>query len=470
MSLANAFLAPSRVRVRNIKVKTSPGWEKFLERELTALRIPGQFEAAPGGVEIEGPDSVLWNCVLRSRVAESVRVRMGDPFNCNHEKQMIGYLHGMPWSNYIKMDPDSPTPIIKVRCTKSRIYHEKMVQGLAEDVLQREKKKVLEERLKKETDEQIYGSKDSTSSTSSEKPVIFIDITHNEGTVWMSAAEDLQRRRFKKATVDAPLRENIAAACVLKTPMLQLLSEGKGLNIWDPFCGSGTLLFEALSVALGHPPGNPGIHYPFMNFPCHDDAAYAEVIASGLGVSPLPDIQLQNLGLIGSDIDVAAVTASRSNLRRYVRRMPRAVSDGDAGELDISQEENDKLNNDPSSFLPCDMNFFQSDFAKVVDKVRNCMILTNVPYGHRSVSHDRLKRIYKDFGRALLMRRDWRGVYVVSARQDFKKLTGLQWRSELRFSNGGILCDLLRWTGRRADYTDADDGAHSAICIKFQNL
>ena len=138
--------------------------------------------------------------------------------------------------------------------------------------------------------------------------------------------------------------------------------------------------------------------------------------------------------------------------------MPRAMSDGDGGELDeLHPDQDQRMNDHPDAFLPCKMDFFQSDFANVVDKTRNCMILTNVPYGHRSVGNDRIKKVYKDFGRALLMRRDWRGVYVVSARQDFKRLTGLQWRSELRFSNGGILCDLLRWTGRRADYDDLDE-------------
>ena len=176
------------------------------------------------------------------------------------------------------MSPQAPPPIIKVRCTKSRLYHSNMVKGLAEDVIMREKKHLLEERLKTETDEQIYGKNgehtesanailsgtstgggriaasdlgdrggdndnadDESSMTADgkQRPVIFIDIVHNQAYVSVAAAENLQRRRFKKATVDAPLRENIAAACILKTPMLQLLKEGKGLNIWDPFCGSG---------------------------------------------------------------------------------------------------------------------------------------------------------------------------------------------------------------------------------------
>ena len=47
-SLASAF-APRGVRTRRIKVTTSPGLEQFLERELQAMQIPGQFDAAPGG-------------------------------------------------------------------------------------------------------------------------------------------------------------------------------------------------------------------------------------------------------------------------------------------------------------------------------------------------------------------------------------------------------------------------------------
>ncbi len=450
-----ALLAPRRVRVRNLKIVTSPGLETFLERELQSMRIPGKIEIAPGGVEISGPDSVLWNCVLRSRVAESVRVRLGDPFHCVHEKQMIACLHELPWTNYLNMHPNAPPPHFRIRSSKSRLYHERMIQELLEGVLEREKKKIVSEMLHTKGDDEIYG--DESASSLSERPVLHFDLLHNEGRVYISAAEHLERRRFKKATVDAPLRESIAAACVLRTPMLQHLSEGNGLNIWDPFCGSGTLLFEALSIAMGHPPGNPGIHYPFMDFPCHDDSGYADV-AGSLGVAPISDTQLSSLGLIGSDIDIAAVTACKSNLRRYVRRMPRlSYGDGDEIDAEVDEETDQRMNDNPASFLPCQMSFFQSDFAQVIDQVRNCMILTNVPYGHRSIGSEKLRRVYKDFGRGLLSRRDWRGVYVVSAQQDFKRMTGLQWRSELRFSNGGIICDLLRWTGKRADYDDDED-------------
>lgn len=34
-------------------------------------------------------------------------------------------------------------------------------------------------------------------------------------------------------------------------------AEGRRLCVWDPFCGKGTMLLEALGIAMGVPPASP---------------------------------------------------------------------------------------------------------------------------------------------------------------------------------------------------------------------
>jgi putative N6-adenine-specific DNA methylase len=88
-----------------------------------------------------------------------------------------------------------------------------------------------------------------------------IDTTHPDIRVWAyldqneltlyidTSGEPLFKRGWRQSKGEAPLRENLAAALVMmsqwdgKTPLL------------DPFCGSGTLLIEALQCALRLPPG-----------------------------------------------------------------------------------------------------------------------------------------------------------------------------------------------------------------------
>mmetsp|Transcript_49542 Transcript_49542/g.108187 ORF Transcript_49542/g.108187 Transcript_49542/m.108187 type:complete len:151 (+) Transcript_49542:945-1397(+) len=100
--------------------------------------------------------------------------------------------------------------------------------------------------------------------------------------------------------------------------------------------------------------------------------------------------------------------------------------------------------------------FFHSPMQRVAKHVRNCLIVTNIPYGE-AAGRDRAKKLYRDFGRMVQSRTDWQGVYVVSARREFKAMSGLEWRVELRFSNGGIRVELLRWTGRTKTYAEGED-------------
>merc|ERR1711920_158456 len=67
---------------------------------------------------------------------------------------------------------------------------------------------------------------------------------------------------------------------------------------------------------------------------------------------------------------------------------------------------------------------------------------------------DHVNKMYEHFGEMVRAKDDLgelQGVYCLSAREDFKRRSGLDWRTELRFLNSGIWVDLLRWTGKRTN-------------------
>ena len=51
----------------------------------------------------------------------------------------------------------------------------------------------------------------------------------------------------------APLKENVAAALLLRAKWPELAAKGYGLH--DPFCGAGTLVIEAAMMAAHIAPG-----------------------------------------------------------------------------------------------------------------------------------------------------------------------------------------------------------------------
>ena len=64
-----------------------------------------------------------------------------------------------------------------------------------------------------------------------------------------TSGEPLFKRGWRSETVEAPMRENLAAG------ILMLAGWRPEEPLLDPMCGSGTLLVEAAAMARGRPPG-----------------------------------------------------------------------------------------------------------------------------------------------------------------------------------------------------------------------
>lgn len=119
-----------------------------------------------------------------------------------------------------------------------------------------------------------------------------------------TSGEPLDRRGYRAVSAAAPVREQIAAACVLASGW-----DGRG-PVADPMCGSGTLLVEAAWFALGWPPGRLRQHWAFERLPGYDAEAFTAllqepVLAPGAGVR-----------VHGNDLSAEALSAARANLER----------------------------------------------------------------------------------------------------------------------------------------------------------
>ncbi len=117
-----------------------------------------------------------------------------------------------------------------------------------------------------------------------------------------TSGEPLDRRGYRAVTTAAPVREQLAAACVLASGW-----DGRG-PVVDPLCGSGTLLVEAAWLALGWPPGRLRRHWAFERLPGYDPAAFTAVLQEPLP-TPGPDVRVH-----GNDESAEALRAARANL------------------------------------------------------------------------------------------------------------------------------------------------------------
>jgi putative N6-adenine-specific DNA methylase len=119
-----------------------------------------------------------------------------------------------------------------------------------------------------------------------------------------TSGEPLDRRGYRAVTTAAPLREQLAAACVLAAGW-----DGRG-PVVDPMCGSATLLIEAAWIALGWPPGRLRRHWAFERLPGYDPRAFTAILQE-----PLPVLG-PGVRVFGNDLSAEALAAARANLER----------------------------------------------------------------------------------------------------------------------------------------------------------
>jgi putative N6-adenine-specific DNA methylase len=215
-----------------------------------------------------------------------------------------------------------------------------------------------------------------------------------------TSGEALFQRGFRRGSIVAPLKENLAAGLV------RLSGWEPGQTLLDPMCGGGTLLLEAALMALHIPPGwNRGFAFEKLkNFDTRSWAAIRDQAQSAmLRAKPLP--------LYGSDADPAAIRAALPNFR--AAGLEGAVT------------------------LEC------KDVVDVRPPTEHGILLTNPPYGERIGDREKLAADYPEWGGWLKQHfSGWRAC-IFTAETDLPGLMRLKPKRKTPLHNGPLQCRLF---------------------------
>lgn len=120
-----------------------------------------------------------------------------------------------------------------------------------------------------------------------------------------TSGQSLHKRGYRQETVEAPMQETLAAAILT-------LAKYKGDEIvYDPCCGSGTLLIEAAMIATHTPPGFLRVRWGFQNLQDHSQEQWLRIKADADSKRvPLPKGRI-----FGTDVNKKAATSSKINAR-----------------------------------------------------------------------------------------------------------------------------------------------------------
>jgi putative N6-adenine-specific DNA methylase len=176
-----------------------------------------EFEKFKGGIEIPCDffRAVQLNFFLQ--LATRVLWRLGE-FRCRDFPKLYQNLKKIPWSQWLV----SSQVNWHIAASGSRLNNEKRIAEVAEDLFKNIK---LEN---KNFSHDIYLRMFNDVCT------VSVDLS----------GEALYKRTLNKKTGEAPFRETWAHFVLRRMMAETPLAELKNINLMDPFCGSGTFLFE----------------------------------------------------------------------------------------------------------------------------------------------------------------------------------------------------------------------------------
>lgn len=220
----------------------------------------------------------------------------------------------------------------------------------------------------------------------------------------------LHQRGYRTTRVTAPIKENLAAALLLRSDW-PAIAKGNG-TLLDPMCGSGTLLLEGAMIAADYAPGLLRDYYGFLGWRKHDADSWQELLREAeqrktAGLEKLPVIA-------GFDQSRQAVNAALEHIQRA----------GLQGRIHVERREIDAVS-PAESWHPG-------------------LVVCNPPYGQRLGDEQQTAELYRQFGAVLQHNfQGWQAAIIISDPELGFRL-GIRSKKPVTFYNGALECKLLR--------------------------
>ncbi|WP_137972782.1 bifunctional 23S rRNA (guanine(2069)-N(7))-methyltransferase RlmK/23S rRNA (guanine(2445)-N(2))-methyltransferase RlmL [Pseudomonas sp. F(2018)] len=261
------------------------------------------------------------------------------------------------------------------------------------------------------------------------------------------AGHSLHQRGYRLQQGAAPLKENLAAAILIRAGWPRIAAEGGALA--DPMCGVGTFLVEAAMMAADMAPNLKRERWGFSNWLGHVPAIWKKLhaeaeqrAAAGLARPPL--------WIRGYEADPRLIQPARNNIER-----------AGLGEW---------------------VKLYQGELATFEprpDKNQTGLIVSNPPYGERLGDEASLLYLYQNLGERLRQScLNWEAAVFTGAPELGKRM-GLRSHKQYAFWNGALPCKLLLFkvlpqqfvTGERSERRQpGEEGAAAPVASEPARL
>lgn len=375
---------------------TAPkGLEQMLAEELTALGAATVTETR-AGVAFTGSLEVAYRACLWSRLASRVLLPLAS-FGAASPEELYDGVRALDWTEQMTA---SGSLAVDCNLSQSKVTHSHYAALKVKDAIVDQFRDLCGQRPGVDT----------------ERPDLRINLYLHRDEANISidfSGTSLHRRGYREDGALAPLKENLAAAILLRASWPQIAAAGGALV--DPMCGSGTLPLEAALMAADCAPGLTRSYYGFLGWRGHDPELWLRLLDEArqrrsAGLAQLPQI-------VGYDADPRAIKAAWANAARA----------GLQEKVHFERRELAALSGPPSR------------------AAQGGLLVVNPPYGERLGEVAELRHLYAGLGGRLREHfADWKAA-VFTGNPELGKAIGLRARRIHSLFNGALKCQLLHF-------------------------
>lgn len=367
-----------------IVAKTIFGMEKLLASEIHELG--GQdIEILNRAVSFTGDNEVLYKVNLWSRTALKVLIPIYS-FTAHNETVLYKRVRRFNWTEMFDLDQ---TFAISSTVNSDIFTHSKYIALKVKDA--------IVDQFRDHND----GERPSIDTEAADFN-FHVHCNMKEFTISLdSSGSSLHRRGYRQDGRLAPLNETLAASLVL-------LSGWDGSKtLFDPMCGSGTILTEAVMIAQNIAPRIKWTRFGFMGWKDYDSELWYNIHEEAVNAQ-----ENNELNIIGSDNNAVQIRETQAVINEL----------GFQDYVTLEVED-----------------FFDS----AADEPTG-MIITNPPYDLR-VSTEDVFEFYKAIGDTLKKGYEGWDAWILSGNKDAIKNIGLRTSRKMTLYNGSIECKFQKY-------------------------
>ncbi|WP_089705440.1 bifunctional 23S rRNA (guanine(2069)-N(7))-methyltransferase RlmK/23S rRNA (guanine(2445)-N(2))-methyltransferase RlmL [Vreelandella arcis] len=393
----------------NLLATCPKGIESLLADELAALgATPGKTTVA--GVYFTADQTTAYRVCLWSRLANRVILIVTREPMIETAEQLHNIVARLDWTRHLA---PGRTMAVDFHGRSEHIRHTRFgaqtVKDGVVDALQ------------------LAGQARPTIDTKTPHLRLYAHLHRANATIGIDlSGESLHRRGYRRDVGHAPLKENLAAALLVRAGWPERAKAGEPLI--DPLCGAGTLLIEAALMAADQAPNLHRERFGFHGWAGHDEALWHELKREADARASIGRKRCKTQ-LVGFDESPAALSAAKANAMR-------------AG-------------------IPALLNLHGQSLAQLTrpDELtaEQGLLITNPPYGERLGELPELVQLYAQLGdKAKALFPGWT-LAVFTGNPDLGHRLGLRAHKQYALKNGALDAKLLLMDIDRATGGDVAD-------------